>query len=435
MKILIITNIFPPHHAGTYEFRCEKVAAELRKRGHAVLVLTSNHGLKTEQRDKEIERRLRLNGVYGHPLRTQFNEMKELELHNNQVLRETAASFKPDILYVWSLHGLSKSLIFTLHQLGIPHAYDVADYWISNELNNDPWLSWWNRPKLSLAQSAMRSAMELSGQRDKLDEEIPTRDNIATKRLSHIYDSETDRTEAQAGSIQTFRFEHICFASTVIRDAAIQAGYHIPRPKVIHPGVAYDRFHAELRPPEVPATRILVVGKLHKESGVMTVMEAFKHIFESDPKNTLTICGTGEMDYVAQLKSFATRHSLPVVFDSSLDQAAELPKIYRSHDLYIHSVEWPEPYSVLPLEAMAAGMMVLSTGYGGTGELMQHGVNALLYSAGNVLDLAQRIQYLQKEPAVRLQLASKGQSEVKEFHSFEKVLSRTEEYLLEAAKN
>ena len=58
MKILVLTNLYPPHHAGTYDLRCQSVTELLRLRGHSVLVLTSNHGLNTEQRDEESVRRV-----------------------------------------------------------------------------------------------------------------------------------------------------------------------------------------------------------------------------------------------------------------------------------------------------------------------------------------------------------------------------------------
>jgi len=434
VKILILVNILPPHHAGTYDFRCEQVATELRKRGHGVLVLTSNHGLKTEQRDKETSRRLLLNGVYGHPVQKEFLEMKKLETHNHEVLRETLTDYRPDVVYVWSLHGLSKSLIFTLHQSGLPLAYDVADFWITNELNKDPWLDWWNRPKLPMAQSAMRSTLEMSKQRDKMDEVTPTRDSINTKRLSHIYDADSERTANQPGSISTFRFENISFTCQMLCDSAIQTGFGIMAPTIIRPGIQFDRFKADIRPPEVPAKKILVASKLHKGSGVLTVLEAFKELYAADPETKLTICGNGESEYVAHLKSFTTRNNLPVVFDASVDQAVELPRLYRSHDFYIHCAEWAEPFSTTPLEAMAAGMMVLSTGYGGVGELLQHGVNSLLYSAANVLDLAQRIQYLQNEPAMRIQMTNTGQQEVKENYTITAMVDRMEQFLLKAAK-
>ena len=58
MKILVLTNLYPPHHAGTFDNHCQTVTESLRLRGHKILVLTSSHGLRTEQRDSQIERRL-----------------------------------------------------------------------------------------------------------------------------------------------------------------------------------------------------------------------------------------------------------------------------------------------------------------------------------------------------------------------------------------
>ena len=60
MKILVITNLYPPHHAGTFDLRCEAVVNHLKLRGHTVRVLTSTHGMLAAQQGGEVERRLAL---------------------------------------------------------------------------------------------------------------------------------------------------------------------------------------------------------------------------------------------------------------------------------------------------------------------------------------------------------------------------------------
>src|ERR671931_458113 len=85
VNILVLINLYPPHHAGTFEWRCQAITEALRLRGHTVLILTSNHGLNTEQRDQEIHRRLLLNGAYGHAPVTGFRAMQNLEEHNHRV--------------------------------------------------------------------------------------------------------------------------------------------------------------------------------------------------------------------------------------------------------------------------------------------------------------------------------------------------------------
>ena len=46
MKILVVSNLYPPHYVGGYELRCEVAVKALGARGHTVRVLTSNHGVK-----------------------------------------------------------------------------------------------------------------------------------------------------------------------------------------------------------------------------------------------------------------------------------------------------------------------------------------------------------------------------------------------------
>src|SRR5204863_7871302 len=68
VKILVLTNLYPPHHAGTYNFRVQAITETLQLRGHTIQVLTSKHGMTNEQRGGQVERRLLLNGVLEHPV-------------------------------------------------------------------------------------------------------------------------------------------------------------------------------------------------------------------------------------------------------------------------------------------------------------------------------------------------------------------------------
>ena len=95
VRILALTNLYPPHHAGVLDSHCQQTVEGLRLRGHTVLVLTSSHGLRGEQRDAEVHRRLLLNGVFGDPAVAGVQRLKTLELHNHDALRETMAEFAP----------------------------------------------------------------------------------------------------------------------------------------------------------------------------------------------------------------------------------------------------------------------------------------------------------------------------------------------------
>ena len=70
MRILTLSNLYPPHYVGGYELRCGKVVEALRRRGHSVEVLTSNHGVGGDRppaEDNSVNRSLRIHGFFGHP--------------------------------------------------------------------------------------------------------------------------------------------------------------------------------------------------------------------------------------------------------------------------------------------------------------------------------------------------------------------------------
>src|SRR5258707_13689899 len=49
MKVLLVSNLYPPHYLGGYEVRCAQTATELQRRGHEVQVLTSSYGVVTSR--------------------------------------------------------------------------------------------------------------------------------------------------------------------------------------------------------------------------------------------------------------------------------------------------------------------------------------------------------------------------------------------------
>ena len=62
MKILIVTNLYPPHHHGGYELRCQQVAEHLQGQGHDVQVVTSSYTITGSAAGSSIQDE-RVNGV------------------------------------------------------------------------------------------------------------------------------------------------------------------------------------------------------------------------------------------------------------------------------------------------------------------------------------------------------------------------------------
>jgi glycosyltransferase involved in cell wall biosynthesis len=428
MKILVLTNLYPPHHAGTFDNHCQTVTESLRLRGHAILVLTSSHGLRTEQRDGEIERRLLLNGVFGHPSLTGVMELKPLEIHNNDVLREALDQFQPDIVHVFSLFGLSKSLIFTLYNSKRPVVYDVFDHWLSANVREDPWLRFWNSPSLPFLAQSTRKALEMSGERTRLDSTAPTRLMKGYERAPGIFGEGRHRAVVAPNSIPGFRFDRIYFCSQTLKCLTEQVGFCVHHAEVIYPGITAACI-GDIKPAGVPVRRFLIVTRLTEESGVLTALKALKIARDARLDVTLSIYGRGDSKYVAKLRSFVVANQLPAEFLTVSNQNSDLPDVYKRHDVLLHTPEWAEPFPFTPLEAMACGLPVIGARSGGMEELLRHGENALTYPAGDAEALAARMQELLISPALRCQMAEAAQAEVLARFNDTTVIDQIENFL------
>ncbi len=406
MKILVLTNLYPPHYIGGYELRCEVVVKGLRASGHDVQVLTSNHGVTAETpagAAAGVERSLRVHGFYGHPW-LGIRKLRGLEFHNNRCLREAVARHRPDVVHVWNLGGISKSLILTLQQLNVPTTFDVSDHWIARSLVGDVWLRWWNQQDPPLSAGALRSVWNALGCRRRWQPKAPT------NPLRHM------------------DFRRIYFCSAALRDITAHKGYAVRHGAVIHCPVDTQRFQGQPRPAGVPLQKLLYVGRLSEDKGALTALKAMALVRDKFA-GVLRLYGRGDADYETKLRDFAQRERLNVEFRSAT--AAEMPGVYREHDALLFTSEWEEPFALTPLEAMATGLPVIGTTTGGSIELFRHRENALTYPAGDVAALASQIMALNRENELRAKLAVRGQAEVREKFPESRIIPQIEDYLRE----
>jgi glycogen synthase len=427
MRILALTSLYPPHHGGIIDNHCPTVVDALRLRGHEVLVLTSNHGIRSELREPTVHRRLQLNGVLDHPLLTKVNEMKAMELHNNGVLMEATEQFQPDVIQVFSLSGLSKSLIFTLRNSRLPTVYDIYDYWLSNELVQDPWLRFWNAPSLGFLEQSARTALEMSGERGRLDSTAPTRMQKGYDRLP-IYGDAKARAKVAPNSVMGFRFDRLYFCSGTLKELTAEVGFCVTHAEIIYPCIS-QAFVGELKPASAPIKKFLIVANLNAKSGVLTALRALKRARAGKLDVSASVYGRGDSKYLAELRSYVVTNQLPVEFLTVPNQNSDLPAIYKKHDALLHPVEFHEPFPFTPLEAMACGLPVIGTASRESEELLRHGENALTYEPGDPDQLACRIQELLISPALRCQMAENAQAEVLAKFNDSTVMDQIENYL------
>ena len=76
--------------------------------------------------EKGVYRQLQLHDVECR-LGDSYSAIYEQELANARVLYRRLDGFRPDVVYVWNMHGVSKSLLLGLQDQGTPIVYDLYE--------------------------------------------------------------------------------------------------------------------------------------------------------------------------------------------------------------------------------------------------------------------------------------------------------------------
>ena len=290
-----------------------------------------------------------------------------------------------------------------------------------------PWLRFWNAPSLGFMEQSGRTALEMSGERGRLDESAPTRMMKGYERIPALFDAKA-RAAVTPNSIAGFRFERMYFCSQALKSLTEQVGFCVGHADVIYPCVTQS-FVGEIKPPSVPISKFLVVARLNKQSGVMAALKALKIVRAAKLNASMSIYGKGDSDYIASLRTFVVSNQLPVEFLTVSNLKSDLPAVYKRHDVLLHTPEWAEPFPFTPLEAMGCGIPVIGSTSGGAEELLRHGENSLTFPPGDAEQLAYRIQELQISPALRCQMAEAAQAEVLSKFNDSTVIDQIENFL------
>ena len=150
--------------------------------------------------------------------------------------------------------------------------------------------------------------------------------------------------------------------------------------------------------PGVPSEPMVVaLGRLWEEKGYDLLIRAFARVASEFPRWTLTIIGEGpereSLTALARMLKIADRLSLPgwmPVPEEILARAA----------IFVMSSRY-EGFSNAMLEAMGAGLPVISTACGGSEEMITQGTNGLVVPVDDVEQLADAMRRLMHDDALR----------------------------------
>lgn len=137
---------------------------------------------------------------------------------------------------------------------------------------------------------------------------------------------------------------------------------------------------------------------------------------------SLRIVGDGLL--MPELTSQAKTSGADISFAGHVSPDRICEELRSAHLFVLNSSYEGLPHVVL--EAKAAGIPVIATAAGGTGEIMRHDVDGWIMPVGSRESLTQAIRHLLSHADVRARLAERGREQVVRDHSLRKLVDDTE---------
>lgn len=413
MRVLFLTNFYPPVELGGWEQLCQEIVDAFMGRGYEVAVLTSRfRAERIVDTEPYVHRKLFLESdpYRYNPLST-VPHLLYKDGYNLDCLRSIVAEFAPDVVFIWGMWLLNPQLAVLAEELCPGRvAYYMAGFWPVNDIEGNPHSAYWETYSKKLWGRLIK----------------PLVASLVTPIL-----------QRRRGRVP--QFEHVACVSRFVLEELERRGLPLPTGRVIYNGIDLTKFHSpawkhnRLHAMDGPL-RLVFVGSVTREKGTDIAIQAIARLAQryGADKLHLTIIGTGPTDFVKYLKGLVQEQQITAyVTFSGWVKRDTIPQRLRDFDVMLFTSSWQEPLARSMMEGMATGLALVSTTTGGSAEFLVHNTNSLTFAAGDPDDLARQIERLLLDPNLLERIAIAGQETALAYFDFDRMVDEVEAFVRE----
>ncbi|MCU9954202.1 glycosyltransferase family 4 protein [Burkholderia sp. BKH01] len=371
-RILIVSNLFPPHVLGGAEVVARRQALGLAASGCDVVVFAGRIAENADARGR-LDREDDDGMVVWRTSVTSFEANDNFR--NDRVAEHFRAilnSEQPDLVHFHNMAGLGMHLIPLARRRGIPVVVTLHDLW-----------------GVCYRGTKLRDDGSICGNTEECGTHCSA--SIRPHDLAHPVPMRLRRDYVNwcLGHASALVSPSVSLADAYVRAGAAQR----ERTFVISNGIDLRPFREMKRVPSA-ATRFLCVAYMGEHKGIPDLIEAAKRLagdVSLKGRWSLTIAGDGHLleDIRRQIAELGLSETVQCLGRVPRDRIIEL---MGASDVIVLPSRWPENEPVSLLEAMAAGMAQLATDVGGIGALIEPGKTGMLVPPSAPDRLAEAMQ-------------------------------------------
>jgi glycogen synthase len=351
MRILIVSNLFPPITSGGYEVECASVAEHLG-RSHEVLVLTSSPPGGGVAEQPGVRRELTL--LSGDAAGARWAPRAAL---GAAAAARSALRWQPDLVYAWNCASIPHTVVRVLADAGTPVAFRVCEHWFGGLFTYDQFM----RELLPARRSVARAAWA-----------------AGCRALN---------------ALPQLRLEPCAPLRTAISWTSLALEQEVPMPafldpvleQVRHPVPRYGDIYERVERAPAAEPEIVFLGRVTRYKGLHVAIEALARLRAGRHRNArLVVIGPEEPAYAGKMRELAANQGLngAIAWRGQLSPEEAAAALSRAHALIVPSV-WDEPFGLVTIEGALARVPIVAADVGGISEGVQDEQHALLFSRGD----------------------------------------------------
>jgi glycosyltransferase involved in cell wall biosynthesis len=424
MRVLVITARFPPPDSGGYQIRSKDVTGGLARKGHEVLVITTQE-VTAYRPPRQATAYKVLRTLHPRTAKGFISQLTEwrsthfvgmlltfarellLDLQDLAFVDRQSRQFRPDVIYVGHVGFLSKSIMPYLAEQRVPVVYDeggtgLVDSWEDKAIWYKFVAEYVSRLPVINAMKPFIVKLVCSASANRLKPQWVWPDNM-----------------------------HIFFNDELGMRNAIARGVPVNGAKVIRSGVDTERFRFRSRSSLSTPVKFIVPGRIEPRKGQMDGIRLLAELREHGVAARMVFVGSVWSDsYCKELADEVEKLRLEDnVSISPVVAQDELAALYQKADICFFPSYHRTGFSRVPLEAMATGCVLISYGNEGSDEIIRDGDNGLLVPPADFEAISGVVEELMSNPEKVSAIAETARYEIEREFSLDKYVDRIEQLI------